>query len=136
MGTAIIERTLRLGKIGAYQLQAAIAAVHANAASSSETDWQEIAALYAEIEKLSPNPVVTLNRAVAVAMSKGLEQGLAIMDGLAKSEPLAEYYLLHAARADVLTKVGRDAAERESCKTASELAPTSAERRLLDRRLR
>lgn len=114
---------------------ASIERLHANASSSRETDWHEIAALYGELEELSSNPVVTLNRAVALALSDGLEQGLAIMNGLAKSEPLAEYYLLPAARADLLRRLGRDRDALSAYQRALSLAANDIERNYLSRRI-
>ena len=99
-GLALVDFALNLRAPGAYQIQAAIGALHAQAATPAETDWPQIAALYAELAKLNPSPVVLLNRAVAIGMSEGPERGLMLMDSLGVSGALSEYYLLHAARAD------------------------------------
>jgi RNA polymerase sigma-70 factor (ECF subfamily) len=133
--TVILERALRRRRAGPFQIQAAIAACHATAPSLEETDWPQIVGLYDQLRRVLPNPLVDLNRAVAVGMAQGPETALTELDALAASGRLDGYHLLHAARADVLTKVGRDAEARESLRTALELAPTEAERRLLERRL-
>ena len=99
------------------------------------TDWPQIVGLYDQLRRVLPSPLVDLNRTVAVGMAQGPETGLAELDALVASGRLDGYHLLHAARADALTKVGRDAEARDSLKTALELAPTEAERRLLERRL-
>src|SRR5690606_19973895 len=112
-GVAILERALRIGRPGPYQIQAAIAALHAQAARPEETDWAQIAALYGELARVMPSPIVELNRAVAVAMVEGPVRGLALLDGLAADDRLAGYYLYHAARADLLRRAGwsEDAAD-------------------------
>jgi RNA polymerase sigma-70 factor, ECF subfamily len=133
--TVILERALRRRRAGPFQIQAAIAACHATAPSLDETDWPQIVGLYDQLRRVLPSPLVDLNRAVAMGMAQGPETALAELDALAASGRLDGYHLLHAARADMLTKVGRDAEARESLKTALELAPTEAERRLLERRL-
>ncbi len=102
-GLRVLDRALSMHNPGPYQLQAAIAALHAQAATPEETDWAQIAALYAELERSTASPVVALNRAVAVAMTEGYERGLALMDDL----PLDEYHLFHAARADLLRRLER-----------------------------
>ncbi|MGQ0804336.1 MAG: RNA polymerase sigma factor [Actinomycetota bacterium] len=129
----VLDAALRQGKPGPYQVQAAIAACHATAPDAAATDWAEIVALYRELARMTPSPVVELNRAVAVAMADGPEAGLALVDALEASGDLAGYYLLPACRADLLRRLGRpeDAAYRE----ALELVGTDAERRYLDRRL-
>lgn len=134
--TEILERALRRRRAGPFQIQAAIAACHATAPSLDETDWPQIVGLYDQLRRVLPSPLVDLNRAVALGMAQGPEAALTELDALAASGRLDGYHLLHAARADVLTKVGRDAEARESLKTAWELAPTQAERRLLERRRR
>ena len=106
-GIALVERALRSGRSGPYALQAAIAAVHAETAAASETDWEQIAALYTELLKRTPSPVVELNRAVAVAMARGPERGLELVDELEQRGSLAGYHRLHAARADLLRRLGR-----------------------------
>ena len=131
-GTRVLERALRLRHPGPYQLQAAIAAVHARAEAPEQTDWAQIAALYAELERLHPSPVVSLNRAVAVALSDGAERGLELLDGLGG---LDEYHLLHAARADLLRRLGRRADAAAAYERALSLVGNEAERRFLERRL-
>jgi len=106
-GFHLVEDALRLQHVGPYQLQAAIAALHAHATTFERTDWTEIAALYGRLAGLSPSPVVALNHAVAVAMSEGPEQGLVLIDTLESSGELSDYYLLYAARADLLRRLGR-----------------------------
>ncbi len=134
-GTNLVESSLRRQRIGPYQLQAAIAAVHANAASSDATDWAEIEALYRELERISPSPVVALNRAVAVAMSEGLEKGLALIDDLGRSARLADYYLFHAARADLLRRLGRHPEALAAYCDALALTVNDVERSYLKRRI-
>jgi RNA polymerase sigma-70 factor (ECF subfamily) len=134
-GVALVERALRLGRPGPYQLQAAIAAVHAEAPSVAATDWFEIAALYAELARLVPSATVALNRAVAVAMTDGPERGLALVDGLADDESLTGSHLFHATRADLLRRLGRADEAAAAYRRARALAPTTAEQRFLDRRL-
>jgi len=135
-GTRLVQQALARRAIGAYQLQAAIAALHAEAARASDTDWGQIAEIYRELEAISPSPVVSLNRAVAVAMSEGLEKGLARMDQLEASGELDGYYLLPAARADILRRLGRRAEAQETYRRAVELATNRVEQDYLRRRLR
>lgn len=123
------------GGLGPFALQAAIAAVHARAARKEETDWGEIARLYDALERLEPSPVVTLNRAVAVAMVEGPRAALAIVDELARSGSLDDYHLLHAARADLARRLGAFAEAEQSYARALELARNDSERRFLERRL-
>jgi RNA polymerase sigma-70 factor (ECF subfamily) len=134
-GLPLVERALRSHRVGPYQLQAAIAAVHAQARSAAETDWAEIAALYGELLRIHPSPVIELNRAVAVAMSQGLERGLQLMDDLGAEGHLEEYYLLHAARADLLRRLGRREESASAYRRALELTANSIERRYLQKRL-
>ncbi|ACU73090.1 putative RNA polymerase, sigma-24 subunit, ECF subfamily [Catenulispora acidiphila DSM 44928] len=133
--TAILESALRRRRAGPFQIQAAIAACHATAASVEKTDWPQIVGLYDQLRRVSPSPLVDLNRTVALAMAQGPETALPDLDTLTASGRLDGYHLLHAARADLLAKVGRDAEARASLETALELAPTDAERRLLQQRL-
>ena len=135
-GLALLESALRRRQAGPYQLQAAIAACHARAASTADTDWPEIAGLYALLEGTMPSPVVRLNRAVAVAMAGDIEAGLAIVDELSSDARLARYYLLEATRADLLRRRGDQAAAAAAYQRALPLAPSKAERRYLQRRLR
>ncbi|QRP49536.1 RNA polymerase sigma factor [Amycolatopsis sp. FDAARGOS 1241] len=128
----LLDRALRFGEPGPYQLQAAIAALHAQAPSADETDWGGIAALYARLLGFTPSPVVALNHAVAVAMATGPAEGLALMDGI---DGLEQYHLLHAARADLLRRLDRRAEAAAAYRRAHELAHTPADRRFLAGRL-
>ena len=121
---------------GSYSLQAAIAAIHAQAPTAAATDWQQIAALYGVLARVHPSPVVALNRAVAVAMSGGLDRGLALVDELDRLGELAEYHLLPVARAELLRRLGRHAEAGESYRQALALVSNEAERRHLEKRLR
>jgi len=134
-GDAILERALRMRRPGPYQVQAAIAACHATATSPDETDWLQIAALYGELARLAPSPVVELNRAVAVGMADGPQSGLALVDALLESGELADYHLLPAVRADLLQRLGRTAEAAASYREALALASTASERTHLERRL-
>jgi len=134
-GVELVERALRLQRLGPYQLEAAIAAVHAESDSADATDWCQIAALYGELVRIAPSPVVELNRAVAVAMADGPERGLAIVEALAAGGRLEGYHLLHAARADLLRRLDRRAEAAASYERARDLAPTAFERAFLTRRL-
>ena len=133
--TASLEAALRRGEPGPYQVQAAIAACHATAADAAATDWREIAALYGELSRWMPTPVVALNRAVAVAMADGPVAGLALVDELEASGRLAGYRLLPATRADLLRRLGRDDEAAAAYRAAIDLAANDAERRYLARRL-
>ncbi|WP_163505953.1 RNA polymerase sigma factor [Fodinicola acaciae] len=134
-GVAVLDQALAIRRTGPYQVQAAIAACHATAADSASTDWPQIAALYAQLARLAPSPVVELNRAVAVAMSDGIAAGLALVDELAESGRLDGYHLLPATRADLLRRDGRVAEAKVAYEQALRLAPTDAERRYLSSRL-
>jgi RNA polymerase sigma-70 factor (ECF subfamily) len=125
----------RAGAGAPYAIQSAIAAEHARAARADATDWRRIAALYDRLEAVAPSAVVTLNRAVAVAMADGPERGLAILDELAERGELENYHLLHSARADLLRRLGRDRAAADAYARALELATNPIERRFLERRL-
>jgi RNA polymerase sigma-70 factor, ECF subfamily len=135
-----LEEGLRLaeraGRAAPYGIQAAIAAEHARAERADATDWQRIAALYDRLEETAPSAVVTLNRAVAVAMADGPERGLEILDELAGRGELEGYRLLHSARADLLRRLGRESEARAAYARALELATNPVERRFLERRLR
>jgi len=120
---------------GPYALQAAIAAVHAHAGTAAETDWAQISALYAVLARVHPSPVVELNRAVAVAMAEGVGRGLAMVDDLERRGELAGYYLLPAARAGLLRRLGRDAEAAEAYRRAIALVTNDAERHHLTKRL-
>jgi RNA polymerase sigma-70 factor (ECF subfamily) len=132
-GMAALERAAVLARPGPYQLQAAIAAVHADAATPEETDWPRIVNVYDALLLLQPSPVVELNRAVAVAMADGPERGLAIMDGLARD--LQGYHLLHAARADLLRRLGKLEEAAGAYRQALGLTSNEIERVYLRRRL-
>jgi RNA polymerase sigma-70 factor, ECF subfamily len=134
-GTALLDGALRHRRPGPYQVQAAISACHATAATAADTDWPEIAALYGQLAQLVPSPVVRLNRAVAVGMAEGPEAGLDLVTRLQASGELAGYYLLPATRADLLRRLGREQEAAAAYREALELAPTEAERRFLGRRL-
>ncbi len=134
-GLGLVERALRMRRIGPYQLQAAIAALHAEAASSAETDWQQIAALYGELARLNPSPVVQLNGAVAIGMSEGPGRGLALIDELGTSGELERYHLFHAARADMLRRLGSFEAAADAYRRALALMANGVERAYLERRL-
>jgi RNA polymerase sigma-70 factor (ECF subfamily) len=134
-GLTLVESSLRMRKVGPYQLQAAIAALHAEAASSAETDWPQIAALYGELARVQPSPVVQLNGAVAIGMSEGPERGLALIDELGTSGELDRYHLFHAARADMLRRLGSFEAAGEAYRRALALMANDVERAYLERRL-
>jgi RNA polymerase sigma-70 factor (ECF subfamily) len=134
-GTALIERTLRVGRVGPYQLQAAIAAVHAEAPTPDVTDWRQIAALYELLARCDPSPVVELNRAAAVAMADGPEHGLQLMERPTVAVPLGNYRWFHAARADLLRRLGRPAEASVAYARALELAENRDERAYLRRRM-
>ena len=129
-----VESALR-GGAGTYALQAAIAALHARAASPEETDWRQIAALYQLLEAIHPSRVVTLNRAVAVAKTEGPERAMALVDLAAQGGQLEDYHLLHAVRADLFRQMGRFTQAADAYRQALALAGTQPERRFLERRL-
>jgi RNA polymerase sigma-70 factor (ECF subfamily) len=135
-GEALVEDVFRIGDIGPYALQSAIAALHCGAASADDTDWPQIVELYTLLERLQPSPVVALNRAAAIAMRDGAQQGLALMDALAADAKLNNYYLLHASRADLLRRLGRSTEAISSYAQALTLVTNNTERRFLERRLR
>jgi len=137
-GAALAETALRAQgqPPGSYSLQAAIAAIHAQALTAAATDWPQITALYGVLARVHPTPVVELNRAVAVAMSLGLERGLALVDELDRRGELAEYHLLSVARAELLRRLGRPAEAAASYRRALALVSNEAERRHLGKRLR
>jgi RNA polymerase sigma-70 factor, ECF subfamily len=134
-GIALTESALRSHRFGAYTLQAAIAAVHAESSSAASTDWRQITLLYDRLVRIQPSPVVELNRAVAVAMHEGPAQGLCLIDDLLAREELANYSLAHSARADLCRRLGRLPEARASYEKALALAPQEAERRFLSGRL-
>ncbi len=137
-GAALIEATLRAGgrPPGAYALQAAIAAIHAQAPTAAATDWRQIAALYGVLARVHPSPVIELNRAVAVAMSGEIERGLALVDELDRGGELAGYHLLPTTQAELLRRLGRHGEAAESYRRALAQVSNEVERKHLDRRLR
>ncbi len=134
-GCRLVEAALRRHLIGPYQLQAAIAAVHAEAATGSDTDWKQIAALYGELARIQPSPTVALNRAVAIAMADGIEQGLELLESLGASGTLHSYHLFHAARADLLRRLSRNPEAVGAYQKALSLTANAVERRFLRRRI-
>lgn len=134
-GSRLVERALSTRRFGPYTIQAAIAALHADAPSFDATDWAEIAALYGVLARLDPSPVVELNRAVAVAMCDGPEAGLSLIDAILARGDLADYRLAHSARADLCRRLGRTAEARASYQRALALTKQAPERRFLERRL-
>jgi RNA polymerase sigma-70 factor, ECF subfamily len=134
-GVSLLDRALRGGRPGPYQVQAAIAACHATAPTADDTDWAHIAALYRKLAEFVPTPVVELNYAVAVGMARGPEAGLQLVAALEASGKLAGYHLLPATRADLLRRLGRHHEAATAYQEALELTSTDAERRYLGRRL-
>src|SRR5712692_9796388 len=132
---AWLRRTLRQRRPGQYQLQAAIAAVHAEAARPEDTDWPQIVALYGLLAEASPSPVVELNRAAAIAMAEGPERGLALLDRPEVAGPLEAYRWFHAARADLLRRMARFPEAASAYTRALALAENTPERIFLQRRL-
>ncbi|MGC2636653.1 MAG: RNA polymerase sigma factor [Acidobacteriaceae bacterium] len=135
-GVALVEKALQSRRFGAYTLQAAIAAVHAEAESVAATDWRQIVALYNQLVRIQPSPVVQLNRAVAIAMRDGPEAGLAQIDAILAQGDLAHYYLAHAARADLCRRLGRTAEARSAYEKARSLTQQGPERQFLQERIR
>jgi RNA polymerase sigma-70 factor (ECF subfamily) len=132
---ALVERALKLGRPGRYQLEAAIAAVHDQARRAVDTDWREIAQLYRQLMQVAPSPVVELNRAVAVAMAEGPDRGLDIVLRLEAGRKLVGYHLLYATKAHLLERLGRRAAAAASYTRALELTTNEVERAHLSGRL-
>jgi len=135
-GLALVERALKSRRFGPYTLQAAIAAVHAEAASAAATDWRQIVALYDQLARIQPSPVVQLNRAVAIAMCDGPAAGLTHIDALLEHGELANYYLAHSARAELYRRLGRTAEARASYEKALALTQQDPERQFLQERIR
>ena len=135
VGTAVLERALQMGQPGPYQIQAAIAALHDQAATPQETDWPQIAALYQALRRYTNSPVVTLNWAVAVAMADGPMRGLALLDELAEAGTLDHYHLFHAARADLLRRAGFNDDAHDAYTIALDLCQNAVEKRFLRWRL-
>jgi RNA polymerase sigma-70 factor (ECF subfamily) len=134
-GSALVQRALSSGPVGPYTVQAAIAAVHAQAPTAADTDWSQIVALYDVLLQTGPSPVVELNRAVAVAMRDGPAAGLALIDAILSRGDLSDYHLAHSARADLCRRLKRNADARASYVRALALARQEPERRFLSRRL-
>jgi RNA polymerase sigma-70 factor, ECF subfamily len=134
-GISFVERALSSKRIGPYTLQAAIAAVHAEATSAEQTDWAQIVALYDVLLRVEPSPIIQLNRAVAVAMRDGPATGLELVDALLACGELAQYHLAHAARADLCRRLGKKAEARTSYERALALTKQEPERRFLEQRL-
>jgi RNA polymerase sigma-70 factor, ECF subfamily len=135
-GVALVEKALNSRRFGAYTLQAAIAAVHAEAESTAATDWRQIVALYNQLVRIHPSPVAHLNRAVAIAMRDGPEAGLKHIDAVLAHGELANYYLAHSARADLCRRLGRTAEARSSYEKALALTQQEPERHFLQERIR
>ena len=133
-GTALVQQALASRRFGPYTLQAAIAAVHANAKRSADTDWSEIVGIYDLLLRIEPSPIVELNRAVAVAMRDGPRAGLALIDAILARGELRDYHLAHAARADMHRRLGDAAEARDAYGRAIALARQEPERRFLERR--
>jgi len=134
-GSMLVTRSLASRRAGSYAIQAAIAAVHADADSAAATDWEEIAGLYDVLLRIEPSPVVELNRAVAVAMRDGPAAGLVLIEGILARGELKEYHLAHSARADLCRRLGKTPEARAAYKRAIDLARQGPERRFLERRL-
>jgi RNA polymerase sigma-70 factor (ECF subfamily) len=135
-GVALVETALKSRRFSTYTLQAAIAAVHAEAESAAATDWRQIVALYDQLVRIQPSPVVQLNRAVAIAMRDGPEAGLRHIDAVLEDGELANYYLAHSARAELCRRLGRTAEARSSYEKALALTQQEPERQFLQARIR
>jgi len=134
-GVSLVQRALRLRRVGIYQLQAAIAAVHAEAQTASQTDWRQIVALYQELLRLTASPIVALNHAAAVAMSEGFERGLGLIEAANENEVLQNYYLFHASRADLLRRLHRYDEAAVAYETALSLTTNRVEQNYIRHRL-
>jgi len=134
-GVSLVEQALSARRIGPYSIQAAIAAVHAQASTTAATDWVQIVGLYDLLMRAEPSPVIELNRAVAIAMRDGPSAGLAMIDAIFARGDLANYHLAHSARADLCRRLGRSAEARTSYERALNLTQQEPERRFLQRRL-
>jgi RNA polymerase sigma-70 factor (ECF subfamily) len=135
-GTRLLEGALHTGRPGPYQILAAIAALHAESPGPQDTDWPQIAALYGELLRMQPDPVVELNRAVAVAMATSPDEGLGLLEAIEAGGALAQYHLLYAAKADLLRRSGRNGEAEVAYRTALTHCANPAEQRFLERRLR
>lgn len=134
-GLGLLMRALARGRPGPYQIQAAIAAVHAEARNAGDTDWREIVALYDRLAVVAPSPVVELNRAAAVSMADGPQAGLRLVDALVAGGRLDRYHLLHSVRGDLLRRLGRLEEASQAYRIALDLATNRVDRRFLQRRL-
>jgi RNA polymerase sigma-70 factor (ECF subfamily) len=134
-GVTLVERALKSRRIGPYSLQAAIAAVHAEALDASSTDWSQIVGLYDVLLRVDPSAVIELNRAAAIAMRDGPEAGLVLIDAILARGDLDDYYLAHAARGDLYRRMGRANDARSAYRRTLELATQEPERRFIRRRL-
>jgi RNA polymerase sigma-70 factor (ECF subfamily) len=134
-GLQLVEKALRMRRVGAYQIQAAIGALHAEAKTAEATDWAQIALLYEELMRISPSPLVALNHAAAIAMSEGLETGLTLVDRAGASGRLDQYHLFHAARGDLLRRLNRNQEAEQAYTRALALATNNVEQQYLRRRL-
>lgn len=134
-GCALVDGALREGRIGPYQIQAAIAALHSTSTTAAATDWLQISALYTVLERIHPTPAVRLNRAVAVAMDRGADAGLEVLDALGGEPSLDRHHLYHSARADLLRRLGRTPEARKAYSRALTLCQSPVERRFLRDRL-
>jgi RNA polymerase sigma-70 factor, ECF subfamily len=134
-GVNLVQRALRLRRVGNYQLQAAIAAVHAEAQTAAETDWRQIVALYEELLRLTASPIVALNHAAAVAMSEGFERGLGLIEAANENGTLKNYYLFHASRADLLRRLDRYDESAAAYETALSLTTNRVEQNYISRRV-
>lgn len=134
-GVALLESVLPRGHVGRYQLQAAIAAVHAEAASAEATDWRQVALLYAMLAERAPGPAVTLNRAVAVGEAFGPEQGLAVLDPLLSDPTMRRHHRTYAVRAHLLERAGRRDEALEAYATAARMTASIPEQRYLNARI-
>lgn len=134
-GVALVQRTLSIGQVGPYTIQAAIAAAHAQAPTAAATDWGQIVSLYTLLLQAEPSPVIELNRAVAVAMQGGPSAGLEVIDGILARGNLGTYHLAHAARADLYRRLGRTKEARASYQRALSLTQQEPERQFLEKRL-
>lgn len=135
-GRSLVQQALSSAQVGPYGIQAAIAAVHAEAPDPAATDWAQIVGLYSLLAQIEPSPIVQLNRAVAVAMRDGPQAGLRLLDEILAEGDLADYHLAHAARADLCRQLGQTAGAKESYQRALELVKQEPERRFLESRLR
>lgn len=134
-GVRLVQRALSLGRVGSYQLQAAIAAVHAEARDADETDWRQIVALYGELMNITHSPVVALNYAAAIAMSEGFERGLSLVEAAGANGALENYYLFHASRADLLRRLDRCAEAAAAYERALSLTTNEVEQNYIRKRL-